>query len=76
MFAQALANRLARGGVHLAPAPPMIWLLLVTRPVVLFLVGKPEDIGFAGLACLIPAIAAWLIGRTQGARGLPAEAQA
>jgi hypothetical protein len=59
MFAQALANRRARGGVHLASAPPM-----------------PEDVGLAGLSCLIATLTVWLIGRMQGARELPVEAQA
>ena len=76
MFAQALANRRARGGVHLASAPPMIGLLFIASLVVLFLVDKPEDVGLAGLSCLIAAITVWLIGRMQGARELPVEAQA
>ena len=47
MFAQALANRRARGGVHLASALPLIGLLLIASLVVLFLVDKPEDVGLA-----------------------------
>ena len=75
MFAQALANRRARGGVHLAAAP-VIELLFIASLVVLFLVDKPEDVGLAGLSCLIAALTVWLIGRMQGARELPVEARA
>ena len=76
MFAQALANRRARRGVLLASAPPMIGLQFIASLVVLFLVDKPEDVGLAGFSCLIAALTVWLIGRMQGARELPVEAQA
>lgn len=76
MFAQVLANRLARGGVHLALAPPMMALLLVASLAVLLLVDTPEDIGLAGFAGLIAAVAVWLIDRMQDACELPVEAWA
>ncbi len=76
MFAQALANRLARGGVRLAAAAPMIAPLLVASLVVLFLADKPQDIGLAGVAPLVMTAAARLIGRTQGARDRLVEARA
>jgi hypothetical protein len=74
MFAQALANRLACGGVHLAATLPMIALLPVAGLVVLFLVDKLEDVGLAGFACA--AVAVWLTDRTQGARERLVEARA
>jgi hypothetical protein len=75
MFAQALANRRARGGVH-PSAPPMTRLLFIASLVVLLLVDKQEQVGLAGLSCLIATLTVWLIGRMQGARELPVEAQA
>jgi hypothetical protein len=54
----------------------MIRLLFIASLVVLFLVDKPEDVGLAGLSCPIAALTVWLIGRMQGARELPVEAQA
>ncbi len=76
MFAQALANRLARGGVHLALAPSIIAPLFVASLVVLFLADKPQDVGLAGVARLAMAAAVRLIGRTQGARERLVEARA
>ena len=76
MFAPALANRLPRGAGRLTSAPPMIALLLIATPVVLFLVDKRQDVGLAGLACLIAAVAGWLTDRTQGARERLVEAPA
>ena len=76
MFAQASANRLSRGGVHLALAPPMMALLLVASLVVLLLIDKPEHVGLAGFACLIAAVAVWLTHRTQDARERLVEARA
>ena len=76
MFAQASADRLARGGVHLASAPPMMGLLLVASLVVLLLFDKLEDFSVAGVALLATAAAARLIGRRQGARERLVEARA
>jgi hypothetical protein len=76
MFAQASANRLAPGGVHLALAPPMIAPPLVASLVVQFLIDKLEDVGVAGVAPLATAAAVRLIGGTQGARERLVEARA
>jgi hypothetical protein len=54
----------------------MTRLLFIASLVVLLLVDKPENVGLAGLSCLIPTLTVWLIGRMQGARELPVEAQA
>lgn len=61
MFAQALAERLSRAGVHCG------WATFETYLPAFYA---------AGVACLIAASAIWLVGRTQGARTRLVEASA
>lgn len=68
MFAQALANRLGRAGVHYGwGIVAVVFLLALTTA---------GCMGISGFACLIAAAAVWLIGRTQSARERLVEARA
>jgi len=61
MFAQALAERLSRAGVHYG------WAIVETCLPAFYA---------EGVSCLIAASAIWLVGRTQGARMRLIEASA
>jgi hypothetical protein len=60
----------------MASAPSMMGLLLVAFLVALFLVDKPADVGLAGCAYSIAALAARLTDRMRDARDRLVEARA
>jgi hypothetical protein len=79
MFAQALANRLARAGWAIVAI--VFLLALTTAPLGGGFPRSTFDTDLrafyiAGFACLIAAAVVWLIGRAQGARERLVEARA